>query len=219
VANYTYSNEKGIILDSIKTSPNNITLRKLNANVSNSANFGINGGFFFGLDLLSIAINDDIPVNGVKLAYGSGWFNEKFARGTLIWDAFAKKYSIQTIMSGNEIVVTDRSQYWAQGGISMSLQNANWKTIAEAQGMPNMTGLTTRVAMVYNSFNNLWLVITEQLCTAEDFRSAIKGQIGSDTLVDGIFLDGGGSVQMNCTENKYAGDGRSVVQMVALTTK
>jgi hypothetical protein len=217
---YTYSNDKGIILDSIKTSPSNIVLKSIHKNVVSSGLFGINGGFFSGSDAVSIAINNDIPACLANKVYGSGWFNEKYARGTLVWDKVARAFSIQVVSSGDEIKVTDRHQYWAQGGISMSLQDdAHWKAIADAQHMPNIIGATQRVAMVYNSSLNVWLVLSEGACTAQQFRSAIKAQIGSGTLVDGIFLDGGGSAQMNCTENKFSGDGRSVVQMVSLLAK
>jgi exopolysaccharide biosynthesis protein len=102
----------------------------------------------------------------------------------------------------------------------MGLQNeSGWYDQASAEGMPNIDGKTTRTALVYNSGLNIWLVVTETLCTAEAFRHAIKDQIGSGTIVDGIFLDGGGSSQMRCAETGINGDGRTVRQMIALINK
>lgn len=217
---YEYVENGGIVLNVIKGSPNNITLKKINKNVVSSGEFGINGGFFYGSDLLSIAVNNDVPVNGPQGAYGSGWFNHAYERGTLVWDATKRAYSVQVVGSAGEIAVASRDNYWAQGGISMSLQDdAHWVAIAQAQNMPNMAGATQRVGLVWNTGMNIWLVLSETACSAQQFRLAIKAQLGSGTIVDGIFLDGGGSAQMNCTENKFSGDGRSVVQMIALTTK
>jgi exopolysaccharide biosynthesis protein len=217
MANYSFIKDNGIVLNVIKTSPNNIALKAINSNVTATTLYGINGGFFYGTDILSIAVNNDVPVKGVAGSYGCGWFNEKYKRGTLVWDKVASAYSVQVAGSATELQVTDRGSYWAQGGISMRLQNdIGWYDQASAEGMPNIDGKTTRTALVYNSGLNIWLVVTETLCTAEAFRRAIKGQIGSGTMVDGIFLDGGGSSQMQCTETEINGDGRTVRQMVAL---
>lgn len=221
MANYTYGNvSTGTLLHFIKTSPNNITLRVVNKNVTNTTEYGVNGGFFYSGDQISLAVNNDVPVQGVVGGYGSGWFNEKYARGTLVWDKAAGKYSVQVVSAASELEVLDRTRYWAQGGISMSLQDdANWKAIAQQQNMPNIDGKTSRTALVWNTGFNLWLIVTETPCTAEQFRLAIKKNIGSGTLVDGIFLDGGGSSQMRCLEKSIDGDGRRVVQAVCLTAK
>jgi hypothetical protein len=219
MSNYTYSEPRGPRLSVIKASPNNIILKEINKNVASGVDTGINGGFFYSSDLLSIAVNNDIPACGVAGAYGSGWYNEKYARGTLVWDRSTGVYSVQVVKSAAELDVSDRSNYWAQGGISMSLQDdANWEAVATAQGMPNMTGSTYRTALIWNSGFNIWLVISEEACTAKAFRGAVKYLVGSGTIVDGIFLDGGGSTQMKCTENTFSGDGRSVVQMIAIIT-
>lgn len=217
---YTYSENSGITLNVIKSSPNNIILREINRNVVGSSYYGINGGFYYRNDQLSIAVNNDIPVRGVKGGYGSGWFNEKYARGTLVWDKQLSLYSIQVVRSADDLVVYNRNAYWAQGGISMNLQDDGiWEQQANEENMPNIYGRTTRTALLYNSGLNIWLVTTEENCTAEEFRYAIKYQVGSGTLVDGIFLDGGGSTQMQCSHHTNNGDGRSVVQMVALINK
>lgn len=221
LANYTYDNPStGTQLHFIKTSPNNIILKAISSNVTSSGEYGCNGGFFYDGSQLSIAVNNDMPVRGVPSGYGSGWFNEKYARGTLVWDKASMKYSIQVVSSVSDIEVADRSQYWAQGGISMSLQDdVNWKSIVNDQGMPNVDGKTYRTALVWNSGLNIWLVTTSTACSAEQFRLAIKKNVGNGTLVDGIFLDGGGSTQLKCKEYSDNGDGRSVVQAVCLINK
>lgn len=219
MANYTYEKETGITLQAIKTSPNNIVLLKIGANVTATNYYGVNGGFFFNGDLLSIAVNNDVPVCGVKGDYGSGWFNAKYPRGTLVWDKVFRKYSVQVVSSADEIVVADRNSYWAQGGISMSLQDDDkWRQIATEQNMPNMDGLTTRTAVAFNSGLNIYLIVTETQCTAAAFRQAIKG-FANGTIIDGVFLDSGGSSQLKAWGTNIDGDGRKVVQMIALINK
>jgi hypothetical protein len=217
---YTFSEPTGVKLAAIKTSPNNIKLKEIQDNVAAGTDYGINGGFFFGSDLLSIAVHNDVPIRGVRGGYGSGWYNEKYARGTLLWDAEMGVYSVQVVKSAAELAVSNRGNYWAQGGISMSLKDdENWRSIAQAQNMPNMDGITYRTALVWNSGFNIWLVISEKPCTAQVFRGSVKYLVGSGTIVDGIFLDGGGSTQMKCALFVENGDGRKVVQMVSLITK
>ncbi|RKL63249.1 hypothetical protein DXT63_07545 [Thermoanaerobacteraceae bacterium SP2] len=223
MANYTYGNvtaSNGVNLRFIKTSPNNTTLQAINANVTDTDYYGVNGGFFYNTDILSIAVVNDQPVKGNPGDYDSGWYNETYDRGTLIWDPVARVYSIVVIGSASDITVTDPDQYWAQGGISMSLQDdSNWYNQAvNVEHMPNPDGNAHRTALVYNTGLNIWYIITPTSCTAGQFRSAIKEKIGSGTLVDGIFLDGGGSSQMQCAEYSYSGDGRVVREMVRLIT-
>jgi len=222
VSNYNYTKcvaSNGVVLHAIKTSPNNIALKSNRSNVYSRSDVAVNGGFFsFGSgDVLSIAVQNDMPVAGKRGAYGSGWFNAKYARGTLVWDAAARKYSVQVVSSASDIVVSDRSRYWAQGGISMSLRDdAGWEGIARAQNMPSMTASVYRTALVYGSGLSVWLVVTNTPCTASQFRAAIKERIGSGTLVDGIFLDGSGSSQMRCDSVRLRGDGRNVYSIVAV---
>ncbi|MCY9771206.1 hypothetical protein M5X06_31010, partial [Paenibacillus alvei] len=154
---------------------------------------------------------------GSRGGYGSGWFNAKYARGTLVWDAVARRYSVQVVKSADELKVSDRSRYWAQGGISMSLQDdGGWQQRAQVQNMPNMPGKVYRTGLVYGSGLSLWLVVTNTACTASEFRSAIKQKIGSGTLVEGIFLDGSGSSQMSCGTVKLRGDGRTVYSIITV---
>lgn len=222
VSNYSYSKctaSNGVVLHALKTSPNNIILTSSRTAVCSQPNVAVNGGFFnFGDGaLLSIAVQNDVPVAGKRGAYGSGWYNAKYARGTLVWDAAARKYSVQCVKSADELNVSDRSRYWAQGGISMSLRDdAGWERIARQQNMPNMSGKAHRTALVYGSGLNVWAVVTNTPCTAAEFRKAVKEKIGSGTLVDGIFLDGSGSSQMRCGDVQLRGDGRCVYSVIAI---
>ncbi|WP_231586764.1 hypothetical protein [Paenibacillus sp. E194] len=147
----------------------------------------------------------------------SGWENAKYARGTLVWDAAARRYSTQVVRSADELKVSDHSRYWAQSGISISLRDvANWQKIARQQNMPNISGKVFRTALVYGSSLNLWMIVTNTACTVSDFRAAIKQKIGSGTFVDGIFLDGSGSSQMIYGAVKLRGDGRTVYSVVSI---
>ncbi|MNV52284.1 hypothetical protein D3C71_1443660 [compost metagenome] len=224
-SNYSYGKvtaSNGVVLYFMKGSPRNISLAEINSNITASSNpdYGINGGFFYNEDLLSIAVDSDLPVKGTIGGYGSGWFNTKYDRGTLVWDNYSSAYSVQVVGSATDITVSNRNDYWAQGGISMSLNNdAGWETQASLEGMPNRTGLTMRTGLVYNSGLNIWMVVTKNLCTAAQFRTAIKEKIGSGTLINGIFLDGSGSSQMKCSEISLSGDGRMVRQIIKWTNK
>ncbi|MGG1615570.1 hypothetical protein ACIFQM_08225 [Paenibacillus sp. NRS-1782] len=221
---YTYSQiaaSNGVVLHSIKTSPNSVYMKALpgGSSIANQNTDGINGSFFdFSTGaLLTIAVNNDVPVGGSKGAYGSGYENAKYARGTLVWDSREGEFSVQVVSSAASLAVVSRNQYWAQGGISMGLNNeSGWAAQADKENMPNRTGSTERAGLVYNNAKNVWLVVTNTKCTAAQFRTAIKEKVGSGTLVNGIFLDGSGSAQMRAGTVKASGDGRKVFSMVAL---
>ncbi|KJB87263.1 hypothetical protein AZ66_14000 [Paenibacillus sp. E194] len=218
----TYSKctaSNGVVLHALKCSPNDVRLRSCRTNLCNQQMTAVNGGFFDFASgaLLSIAVQNNQPVKGSRGGYGSGWHNAKYARGTLVWDSAARRYSVQIVKSADELQVSDRSRYWSQGGISMSLQDdGGWQQRARQQNMPNMAGKTYRTALVYGSSLNLWMVVTNTPCTASEFRTAIKQKIGSGTLVDGVFLDGSGSSQMQSSVVKLRGDGRKVYSIVAI---
>ncbi|WP_042203379.1 hypothetical protein [Paenibacillus camerounensis] len=196
--------------------PEDIMLRADGLPLRQIAAYGINGGFFYGTDLLSVAIMNDDPVNGVKGAYGSGWFNAKYARGTLVWDGAAGTLSVQTVSSGDELTVTDRGRYWAQGGISMNLQHEElWKAASLTEQLPFADEQRMRSGLVYNSDGKLWLIVTPTLSTAEAFRQAVLDTVPGDGR-EGIFLDGDGSSQLNADEAVLTGDSRPVVQMIAV---
>jgi hypothetical protein len=223
---YTYGKvtaSNGVVLHYMKGSPNSIKLKKISSTLANQTNYGINGGFFtFGTgDMLSIAVHNDVPVGGGSMGeLNKGAVNVGYARGTLVWDAAAGKYSVQVLKWAKDLTVTSRSNYWAQGGISMGLNNeSGWKAQATAENLSHSSS-SGRSGIVYNSANNIWLVVTDTTCTPEQFRAAIKGSIGSGTLVNGIFLDGSGSSQMRALSTagsliNVKGDSRTVYQMVA----
>ncbi|EJW14272.1 phosphodiester glycosidase family protein [Paenibacillus alvei] len=209
----------GVVLHSLKCSPNDVQLRPCRTSICNQKMTAVNGGFFDFASgaLLSIAVQNDKPVKGNRGAYGSGWFNAKYARGTLVWDAAARRYSIQVVRSAGELQVSDRNRYWAQGGISMSLQDdRGWKQRSSEQNMPNMSGKAFRTALVYGSSLSLWMVVTNSPCTVESFRTAIKQKIGSGALTDGIFLDGSGSSQLRYDSVSLRGDGRTVHSIISI---
>ncbi|WP_438432526.1 hypothetical protein [Gorillibacterium sp. sgz500922] len=210
-----YSAANGVELHAIQTDPDNVQLVAITNNVNAVNYYGVNGGFFYDSALLSIAVNDGIPVIGKAGDYGSGWMNVKYARGTLVWDRTVRRFSVQLASSAEDLAVTDRSRYWAQGGISMHLQDAGWHTLAEAEHMPGIDELHMRTGLLFDRDNRLRLVVTNSLCTAEEFRSALLEWKGNE-LLDGIFLDGDGSSQLKIKEMRLPGDSRAVRQMLAL---
>ncbi|AIQ46412.1 hypothetical protein R70723_11400 [Paenibacillus sp. FSL R7-0273] len=203
-------------LHMLAVSPGDVVLRADGLPLRQIAAYGINGGFFYGTDLLSVAVMNDVPVNGDKGAYGSGWFNAKYARGTMVWDGAAGRLSVQTVSSGDELEVTDRSRYWAQGGISMNLQHEElWKAASQAEHLPFADEQRMRSGLVYDSDGKLWLIVTPTLCTAEAFRQAVLDAVPGEGR-EGIFLDGDGSSQLNADEAVLTGDSRPVVQMISV---
>ncbi|MBY3620055.1 hypothetical protein HGO21_10905 [Acinetobacter sp. CUI P1] len=216
---YTYSetvSPENVQLYMMSLSTEDIKLRAAGAPLQQVIAYGINGGFFYEDALLSIAIMNDIPTNGAKKAYGSGWFNAKYARGTLVWDGASRSFSVQVVSSGEEINVTDRQHYFAQGGISMNLQDeAIWEAVIEEEHLPYADEKRMRSGMLYDDNGKLWLIVTPTPSTAAEFRSAILQTVPAEGL-EGIFLDGDGSSQMNADEIILPGDSRAVVQMIAV---
>ncbi|MEK5415578.1 hypothetical protein BSK49_08065 [Paenibacillus odorifer] len=195
--------------EDIKLKAAGVPLRQVNA-------YGINGGFFYQDALLSMAIMNDTPVNGAQKGYGSGWFNAKYARGTLVWDGATSSFSVQVVSSGEELKITDRQHYFAQGGISMNLGHEDlWEAAVAEEHLPYADEKRLRSGMVYDNTGKLWLIVTPTLSTAAEFRSAILQTVPAKGP-EGIFLDGDGSSQMNAKEIIVPGDSRSVVQMIAV---
>lgn len=210
----------GVKLYSMLTVPQNITLKPITSNVTLTHDYGINGGFFWNGDLLSIAVIDDQPIKGEQNDYGSGWFNIDVPKGTLVWDEITRSFSVQVVLDASELHVTDRHHYWAQGGISMSLaKNDRWLEQAEKEELPFYTEPRLRSGIVYDNRQRLWLIVTDKPSTAEQFRDAVKEALGREGIVDGIFLDGDGSSQMLCAQKSLRGDSREVYQMIALKNK
>jgi len=216
---YTYQetlSSGNVQLHMMSVAPENTVLRAAGSPLRPIAAYGINGGFFYGSDLLSIAIVNDVPVSGKQKAYGSGWFNAKYPRGTLVWDGAAGRFAVQVVSSGDELAVSDRSHYWAQGGISMNLGGEDlWKAAAEQEHLPFADEQRMRSGLVYDKAGKLWLIVTPTLCTAAEFRAAILETVPGEGR-EGIFLDGDGSSQMNAEEAVLPGDSRAVVQMIAV---
>ncbi|AIQ40713.1 hypothetical protein R50912_12280 [Paenibacillus sp. FSL R5-0912] len=214
---YIYAESSGEVqLHMMSLNPEDVVLRRAGQPLRQIAAYGINGGFFYGDDLLSIAIMNDVPVNGAPQGYGSGWFNAKYERGTLVWDGAAGAFSVQVVASGGDLAVSDRGHYWAQGGISMNLQHEElWAAAAAAEHLPFEGERRLRSGLVYDQSGKLWLLVTNSLCTAAEFRNAVQRSVPGEGR-EGIFLDGDGSSQMNADEVVLTGDSRPVVQMIAV---
>lgn len=207
----------GVTLHTIRTPPQNIGLKAVNANITDLSDNGINGGFFWQGYLLSIAVINDLPVKGQPGDYGSGWFNIDRKRGTLVWDEKAKTFTVQLVENANELKVMDRNHYWAQGGVSMGLTNPDgWAAQAVSEEMPVIDEKRMRSGIVYDRNNNVYMVVAPTPCTGEQFRTAILEQVGSGQLVDGLFLDGDGSSQLKVADYLLPGDHREVYQMITL---
>jgi len=207
----------GVELHVIRTSPDHIALKAIDQNLVQTGMYGINGGFFYNGDLLSIAVMNDRPAKGEPGDYGTGWYNTDVSRGTLVWDAAARIFSIQVAAHAGELHVTDRSRYWAQGGVSMKLADpAGWQTQMIAEAMPAYDEDHLRSAAAFDAGNHIWLIVTPTPCTIKQFRTAILQKIAPGQLIDGIFLDGDGSSQLRSREDKLLGDGREIYQMLQI---
>lgn len=207
----------GFKLHVLQTHPSNITFETIRQNITLSDYYGINGGFFYESALLSMAVVNGNPAAGALNQYGSGSENAKYPRGTLVWDESANKLSVQVVSHASELQVRDRTHFWAQGGISMSLgDDAMWLKRAQLEHAPNWDEERLRTAAVYDNSGKLYLVVSSTKGTLEAFRTAIIEQVGEGQLADGIFLDGDGSSQMQVAETVLPGDNRPVVQMIRL---
>ncbi|GAA3399617.1 hypothetical protein ACFFNY_18355 [Paenibacillus hodogayensis] len=211
----------GIVLHTIETTPEHIRLQAIDTNVTGTPYYGINGGFFWEGSLLSIAVVNDKPLKGLAGDYGSGWYNTgvngHLRRGTLVWDEAAGRFSVQIVQEADELVVTDKARYWAQGGVSMKLDNeAMRQPTMIAEEMPAYDEARMRSGLVYDRANRLYMVVTPTRCTVEQFRSAIVALLGDRQLVDGILLDGDGSSQLQTKRAHLAGDNRQVYQMLTI---
>lgn len=73
-----------------------------------------------------------------------------------------------------------------------------WETDMIVEEMPAYDESRMRTAIVYDNQENLYMIVTPTNCTIAEFRAAILEQFGDRKLVDGIYLDGDGSSQMQC---------------------
>ncbi len=211
------TSSNGMKLHALQTKPAFVTLEAIQSNVASAGKTGINGGFFFGEQLLSIAVVDGFSVNKGVGEYGSGGENVKYDRGTLVWDGASDSLSVQIAGQASQLKVKDRTRFWAQGGISMTLgDDSRWQEQIAAEHAPFPLDDRLRSAAVYDSRGALYLIVSETKGTLAAFREAIIETIGSDKLVDGIFLDGDGSSQLLSKEAALPGDNRPVVQMMRI---
>jgi hypothetical protein len=217
---YTYKEtiaSNGVRLHSIRTSPTNIALKHITTNVTLTEEYGMNGGFFWNGDLLSIAVVNDQPLIGEQGGYGSGWYNIDYPKGTLVWDEITRQFSVQVAIEAGQLHVTDKLRYWAQGGVSMSLQReSDWVRQALAEDMPAFDEQRLRSGIIYDNEQMMWMIVSDKPCTVEQFRQAAVETVGRSRAVDGIFVDGDGSSQMRSAQIQLKGDSREVYQMLAL---
>ncbi|TBL75401.1 hypothetical protein EYB31_22995 [Paenibacillus thalictri] len=221
---YTYEKHisaSGIELHVLETAPDNVQLTTIEQNVTNTPFYGINGGFFWEGALLSIAVVNDRPLKGEPGDYGSGWYNTgvnaDLKRGTLVWDELTRRFTVQVATDASELSVTDKQHYWAQGGVSMGLGDEyGWENHMISEEMPAYDEERMRSALVFDRNQRLYMVVTPTPSTVYDFRLAIMERLGGRGLVDGIFLDGDGSSQLQCRARSLSGDGRPVYQMLAM---
>lgn len=217
---YSYYSEtasSGMKLHVLQTKPAFVTLEAIHNNVTLTGKVGINGGFFYNNQLLSIGVVNSLPVNKEIGNFGTGSENVKYARGTLVWDGASDALSVQVASLASEIKTKDHTRFWAQGGISMSLgDDDHWveQTVKENAPFPQDDRL--RSAAVYDSEGALYLIVSETKGSLALFREAIVASIGDGKLVDGIFLDGDGSSQLLSSEASLPGDNRPVVQMLRI---
>ena len=233
-------------LNTIETPAGNIELLENDGTVpSSDAPAAVNGGFFdtSNLDLLNIAVNNDVPVAGQPGETGVGWANSETPRGitergTLYWDGDTNTAGIEVVSDVPELkatgVISNPDNYWAQGGISMALNDPTITSpiTGANEGLPQRTydddilgigedtGESERTALIYDDLSNngtnqadgtsetgtdVYLVTTQQEVTLGEFRSAIQQTY--TTAEDGIFLDGGGSTQIKAVneERNFSG--------------
>lgn len=217
---YTYHKaiaSSGLEIHAMAVKPERIELRAADRPLRDYRVYGINGGFFYQDTVLSIAVNGDEPVKGQAGEYGSGWFNAKYARGTLVWDEATDRFSVQVASSADELQVQDRSRYFAQGGVSMNLGDENaWEEAMLREHLPNPDERRLRSGLVYDDAGLLWLIVTPNRCTAAEFRSAILEVIAPGSAKEGIFLDGDGSAQLKSAEVSLYGDSRDLQQIIVI---
>jgi hypothetical protein len=205
----------GMKIHYLATKPSNVRPELIHNNVTLTENTGINGGFFYGEQLLSIAVVDSLPVGRSHGKYGDGSENVRYARGTLVWDGALDELNIQIVSKASELKVKDNTRFWAQGGISMSIgDDAGWEERAIAENAPFPNDDRLRSAVVYDTQGRLYLIVSETKGTLAAFREAIIENVGDGKLAGGIFLDGDGSSQLRSSEAMLAGDNRPVVQML-----
>ncbi|MDK8179761.1 hypothetical protein [Paenibacillus sp. UMB4589-SE434] len=228
-SSYTYAKQTAnnkTVLHVISTDPSNIQFKLLNekSTLEKSGYYGINGGFFnMGRNdgTLHIAVMNDKTVTGKgQWESNSGGYNainksKNKEAGTIVWDGKKNELSLQLVHGMGDIKVSERKNYWAQGGISMSLDDdKNWVAIADAQGLAGRILERERTAMLFKG-KTVYLIVTNNKITASVFRDAIKEKYGDK--VKAIFLDGSYSSQLKCKEVSVEGkEERRLQQIITL---
>lgn len=210
--------DNGVVLHVLRTEPSNISLYSIKDNVVRSETNGINGGFFWEDQLLSIAVMDGMPANGSPKEYGSGWYNVKYVRGTIVYDRVTRMVDVQRAASVDDLHMTAATKFWAQGGVSMNLKDdSRWYNVAVKEEMlPFPDDKRLRSAMAFDNSGEIYLVVTSTKCKAEQFRTAIKRNVAVGNLNEAIFLDGDGSSQLLAGNIQLKGDDRKVLQMIVV---
>lgn len=91
---------------------------------------------------------NDYPLKP-SLSYGGrynvGDDSNSLDKGTIVYDGADDIVTHQIVDQYTDIAVVKRRSYWAQGGISMTLNNdSNWQSIMQAQQLPSPTWSTLR---------------------------------------------------------------------------
>ncbi|UUZ83512.1 hypothetical protein LJK88_06535 [Paenibacillus sp. P26] len=211
----------------IKTSPNNIKLTPISGTVPSTGLLGINAGYFddSSQTVQSICIQNSSTVQpGGANVFACGYYNNDDSgnhinAGTLVWDAGWRTYRTQVISGANQLTVGNPDNYWAQGGVSMYLQNDSaWsKMLSNNQELVNdhfPSDTMPRTALLYGNSLNIYLVITENKVSMSTFRTACKNLDATNGL-EGIFLDGNTATQMN-VPGTYSFNGGSIRKLPAM---
>lgn len=240
---YGFDNRTGVNLHYIEADASDIDLKATGGAdpttymKNNGYASGINGGFFYRKDLLSIAIVNDRPAGytGDKVTwktfyeYGNGGANviggNKTA-GTIIWDGDKNELKLEKLYSGWEIhtnsLVTNTNNYWAQGGASLSLHDDNnWQKTVKNEGYDRVgdNDYAQRSAMLISwDKKKVYLIVTDSKCTCRQFRTAIKKTFTwqIDHGMDGIFLDGSTCSQLRYNNVNKVNHSRCVNQVIVL---
>ncbi|MCP1312455.1 hypothetical protein [Paenibacillus tyrfis] len=199
-------NGKFIDLHVISAPAQNITLQTINSKVPDQNNNGINGSFYMfeNGDLLSISVVNDYVLKP-SMSYGGrynvGNASVSIPKGTIVYDGAESVVSHQIVDDYKKLAVIKRYNYWAQGGVSMSLRDdANWKQTMAAQDLPAQDYATTRSGLAFTngSMPYIYGIVTTTACLPGEFRAAIKTTFSFD---DAIFLDSGPSSQMRAVDS------------------
>ncbi|HWO95591.1 hypothetical protein P4H70_06690 [Paenibacillus ehimensis] len=224
-----YVNSRYIRLRYIKTSPKNIKLTHIKSTVPASGKLGVNAGFFDDASqgVQSICIqNSSCVLGGGSSDFATGYYNNNssgghISKGTLVWDDAWRTYRLQVIENAGQLIIGNPDNYWAQGGFSMHLQSdTSWQNMLSSgkesvnDHAPNTN--YNRTGLLYGNSLNIYLVISETTCTADEFRTACK-YIDTNNGLQGIFLDGATATQMNVPASGYSwtsGSSRKLPAMI-----